>query len=227
MKKYILTTALVLTSILVFGQTVTFENLESFDKITIEGGDVNQIEIAPFAMTKYKVKLEGISKENVDYSLSAGNLTIDLKGNDVGKIVVYNRYLKRLALENDPEILGAEYLGENGNYLITDLTTPLGVASNFDFPDIDIRIPQIDIPEFSIPAIHINEDMDFDFDFDENFDFNFKEHMSEEERENLKAEMKKVGEEMKLASKEVKEELKKVMKEVKEEMERIREEREN
>jgi len=219
MKKYILTTALIIATFFAYSQTVTIDDLEFFDKITVKGGDAGEVDIASLA-PRNKVAITGISEDKFDYSLSAGNLTIDLKGNDVEKITVFNRYIKRMALENDPQITGVTYLGDNGNYLITDINGPLHTASNFKIPNIDIQIPHIEVPDIDIdiPQIEFNDDYDFDFDFDPDFDFDIEDHIDKEEWERQKVEIKR-------SAREIKDEVKRVMKEVKEEIERQREER--
>jgi len=216
MKKYILTITLVFATLLAYTQTVTLDNLEFFDKITVKGGDVLETDIAPLA-PRNKVELNGISEEKFDYSISAGNLTIDLKGQDIERIIVFNKYIKRLVLENDTRITGAKYLGNNGNYLITDINGPLHTASNFNFPNVDIRIPHIEIPNIDIDIPEIEFDEDFDFDFDHDFDFDFRNHMEKDDWDMQKEEIKR-------SAKEIKEEVRRVIKEVKEQIERQREE---
>ncbi|MDX1628640.1 MAG: hypothetical protein R3345_08065 [Fulvivirga sp.] len=189
--KYLLTISLIVLTTVLSAQTIQLENLNEFDKLVVDG-EVGEILVRPGFGHHHEVIIKGLRKEELTSKVEAGVLYLTLK-KEAHEIVINNPNLRRIETTGPVALSGAEYVGENGKYLITGHTLPVPMAHlDFDLPKIDIDLPDVD---FDFPEIDLNLERDFDFDWDEH-------------REEMRKIKREVNEEMKKAMEEVRKEIK-------------------
>ncbi|MTI20278.1 hypothetical protein E1176_04525 [Fulvivirga sp. RKSG066] len=211
-----ITTLLVFFSIGAISQTIEYENLNQFDKLVIDG-KVTSLHTKKSHHDKSEMMVKGVEKEYITTRIEAGVLYLNIENDHEADVTVYNSSLKRIEADEPLEIVGAQYVGSNGKYLLTDFSHHHGDCSDHvavNIPTIDIDIPglSIDIPEMNFDfEHHFDHDFDIDIDIDEDsYSFNWN---WEEQSEELRHVSKEMKEEMQKAMKEMKKELKKYRKE--------------
>jgi len=215
MKNLILSALLIIAFNGAIAQTTHLENLHAFTKMVVKG-DVKTIIAEKGHSERPRVTIEGVAKDNISEKIEAGVLYLTIDSDQRIELTVSNSNLNRIETENEVEILGAEVVGSNGKYLLTDFTHhhgPVAHHMNINIPKIDIDLPgfAMEIPEMDFDFDHhFDHDFDFDIDIDdESWEFNFD---WDDHREEMKHMSKEVKEEMKRAMEEVKKELKKYKK---------------
>jgi len=212
--KSTITTLLIFFSVGLFAQNVSYENLPAFDKLVVDG-NVKTIHTKQGCGEKPQLKVTGIDKDLIKTKTEAGVMHLTLNSDKPAELVVYNGNLNRIETEGDTEIVGAEVVGSNGKYLLTDFNHYHGPVANHvqvDLPRIEINVPgvEVDIPELNFDfEHHFDHDFDIDVDWDEdnwNFSWNWDDH---------KREFRHVSED-------VRDEVRRVMEEVREEVRRHR-----
>lgn len=204
-----------------YAQESTLKNLTAFDKLVVKG-NAEKIALHRGSEDHPIVKIEGTTDSSIISEVNAGTLTLTIQDNTPVKLDVYNSHLKRVEAFGDVEIIGAEVIGDEGNYLIVSfdrshegvMLADMDEHFNVRIPALDIDIPEIDV------AIDIPEfDFDFDFDFDHDFDVDFEmtedfNHHWEEHKEELKRWSEEWKKETKEAMKEAQKEIKRAQKEM-------------
>ena len=197
-------------------QTAKLQDLDRFDKIVIKG-DVSGIDISSSDHDQLSIFVEGASNDNVRSSLEAGTLYLDVLKGDKAVVHVFNGGLRRIEGPEDLRITGAEVIGDNGKYLITDFKGRsrhwLGnhVDCDFDF-DLDIDLDELEDMDVSV---HIDID-DHDWDWNWNWDWNWEDHRNE-----FRNHSKHIKEDLKESLNEIKEDLKDDLKELKRDLKRL------
>lgn len=208
--KTLFTAILVAISATLIAQTTQLENLHNFDKLVIEG-DVNSLKIRSHHHDKPMIKIEGIRKEQVSSRIEAGVLYLSLTNGNNADVTVENSELIRIKTDKAIEIAGVDFIGRDGNYLITDINNHDRIAKH-----IDINLSDIDLGDLDIDLPDIDFDFDFDHDHDVDIDFDFDDESWEyswswgEHKDEILRVSRDVKEEVRRAVEEVKREIKKL-----------------
>lgn len=174
----------IITIILLFAtaglmaQTVEFKDLNAFDKIVIDG-NVKSVSTKSGHCDQPYVTVSGLSEEQIKTKIEAGVFHLTMQGEQPVEVVVSNGNLKRIETRGETEIIGAQVMGSNGKYLITNLDNHHHDFSNhvaIDLPHIDLPDIDIDLPDLDFDFDH---DFDVDVDWDEDFSWNWKAHKDE------------------------------------------------
>lgn len=208
--KTLTTAILVVFSATLIAQTTQLENLHNFDKLVIDG-DVKSLKIRSHHHERPMIKIEGVRKEQVSSRIEAGILYLSLANGSNADVTVENSELMRIKTDEAVEIAGVDFIGRDGNYLITDIKNHDHLAKHFD-----INLSDIDLGDLDIDLPDIDFDFDFDHDHDVDIDVDFDDESWEysyswgEHKDEIRRVSREVKEEVKRAIEEVKREIKKL-----------------
>ncbi len=211
------------SSVAANAQTVKLNDLTPFDKIIITG-DAAVLDVASSGSKYPSILVEGAKTENVSAQVHAGILSLDLSNVNDAIVHVFNRELKRIQGPARMEITGAEFIGNNGNYLVTkkgarqhdshcDKRNTPGLRG-FAWHGVDFDI-DLDLDELEDVNIDVQLDIDEQgWEWDWNWQW-------EDHREEIREHTHKWREELQDTMEDVRESLKDDLGELKKELKRL------
>ena len=206
-------------------QTMKLNDLNPFDKIIITG-DVAALDVSSSASGHPSILVEGAKIENVSANVQAGTLSLDLSNVNGAVVHVFNHRLKRIQGPAGMEVSGVEFIGNDGNYLVTghrprphetrcdrliDLDLEKFVQHDFDF-DIDIDLDKLEDIDVEV-EVDIDE---HDWNWEWSWDWNWQDHHDE-----IRSHTHKWREELHDTMEDVRENLGDDLKELKKELKRL------
>lgn len=207
-----------------FSQTTRLKDLNRFNKIVLDK-KVSTVDVAR-SHDDVSILIEGAKEENVSASIEAGVLYLKVDVNDA-LVHVFNSELKRIEGDNALEVSGAEVIGRNGKFLITDFddrshrsfTYRGGDRFDFNFDhdfdiDLDLDLDELDDLDLNV-SVDI-DDHDWNWNWEWEWDWNWADH-----RHEFRSHSKDFKRDLKNSINDIKEDLKDDLKDLKRELKRI------
>ncbi|MEM6523323.1 MAG: hypothetical protein AAGF85_04490 [Bacteroidota bacterium] len=202
-----------------FSQTTRLSDLNPFDKIVLDG-KVSTLDVSR-SHEGISIFIEGAKEDDISASVEAGVLYLKVNV-DNALVHVFNSSLKRIEGRDDLEVAGAEVIGRNGRFLITDFNdhssrTFMSLNKNhFDFKfdhdfdiDLNLALDHLDDLDLSVD-IDIN-DHEWDWNWEWEWDWNWEDHRRElrHHSKDFRKELKEIEEDLKDDLEELKRDLRK------------------
>lgn len=168
MKKLVPIITLIAFAIPALAQNAYFDDLNDFSRVIFKG-NVTEVRIEK---GDNSITINGAAKDQVNFELSGGVLTITLPNSSGLTASISARDLRWIEAAPETHIVGTDYLkGGNGKFLVLNPANSQKIKFDhnykyqyaFDTDAIKIKVGDYDY----------NYNYDFDYDFDFNFDFDF------------------------------------------------------
>lgn len=177
-------------------QEVSLENLNPFEHIELINAE--KIVVKNHDAENPYVLIKGLKAEDISYTLSAGTLVLKLN-KEASEVIVGNNRLKRVKGPEGLVVEGAEYIGGEGNFLITDIKSHSfrGISIVNVDPDIDFDF-DFDDQNFDV-KVDVDHDWQSDFEWNWEWEWNWDDHRDEfrDTKHELKRELKNLKKEIK------------------------------